>query len=139
MMGIPADLQKLVREREQHRCAYCRTPEFLTVTVFEIDHIIPKHSGGEAKMENLCLACPSCNRYKGAGLTSVDPETGEEIRLFHPRRDRWDEHFAWEEDQTRIVGLTAIGRATIEKLRMNRPQMVRLRALWRRLGIDLSK
>ena len=67
-MGIPADLQKLVREREQHRCAYCRTPEFLTVTVFEIDHIIPKNSGGEAKMENLCLACPSCNRYKGAGF-----------------------------------------------------------------------
>ena len=138
-MGVSSDLQRLVRERERHRCAYCRTPESLTVTIFEIDHIIPKHSGGVTIASNLCLACPSCNRYKGASLTSVDPETDEEVQLFHPRKDRWEEHFAWAEDQTRIVGLTARGRATVEKLRMNRPQMVRLRGLWRRLGIDLTR
>jgi hypothetical protein len=138
-MAVSADLQRLVRERERHQCAYCRTPESLTVTIFEIDHIIPKHSGGATSASNLCLACPSCNRYKGASLASIDPETGEAAQLFHPRKDRWEEHFAWAEDQTRIVGVTAKGRATVEKLRMNRPQMVRLRALWRRLEIDLSK
>jgi hypothetical protein len=31
---------------------------------------------------------------------------------------------------TEVVGLTAVGRATIATLRMNRPAMVRVRRLW---------
>ena len=137
-MAVPPKLQILIRERDRDRCAYCRSPESLTVTRFEIDHIIPKSLGGVSEESNLCLACPSCNRYKGASRTAIDPEIGQEVELFHPRRDRWEEHFAWNANQTRIVGLTPAGRATVEKLRMNRPTLVRLRGLWRRLGIELS-
>jgi len=43
-------------------------------------------------------------------------------------------HFAWSEDATRIIGLTPTGRATVEALQINRPQMVHLRRLWLRMG-----
>ena len=137
-MAVSGSMQDQVRERDQHRCAYCRSFEALTVTSFEIDHIVPKSAGGQTTESNLCLACPTCNRYKGASQTAVDPETGEDVPLFHPRKDRWNEHFAWQDEQTRIVGLTPTGRATVAKLRMNRAQMVRLRGLWRKLGVTLG-
>ena len=38
-----------------------------------------------------------CNLYKGSNLTGIDPETGEIVSLFHPRRDVWIIHFALRE------------------------------------------
>jgi len=109
------------------------------VTRFEIDHIVPVSAGGATEESNLCMACPSCNRYKGAHQTAIDPVSQQNVALFHPRRDVWEEHFAWDEQQIRIIGLTLTGRATIEKLRMNRQSLVRLRTLWRKLGVELEK
>ena len=48
-------------------------------------------------------------------------------KLFHPRRDRWSDHFAWNPDATTVVGLTAIGRATIEALSLNRKGLINQR------------
>jgi hypothetical protein len=42
---------------------------------------------------------------------------GQLVRLFHPRRDVWSDHFARHGD--RILGLTAIGRGTVQLLDMN--------------------
>ena len=42
---------------------------------------------------------------------------GQLVPLFHPRLQKWDEHFAVEGD--RIVGLTPIGCGTVELLNMN--------------------
>ncbi len=42
------------------------------------------------------------------------PLTGRVENLFHPRRDRWHEHFAFQEAY--IKGLTPPGRATVEVL-----------------------
>jgi hypothetical protein len=49
--------------------------------------------------------------------------------LYHPRRDRWDSHFAWREDSTLLVGLTPAGRATVEVLHLYRAGVVILRRL----------
>ena len=49
-------------------------------------------------------------RYKGAGLTAIDPETQTLTPLFNPRVQAWTDHFALM--GTRIVGLTPTGRAT---------------------------
>jgi hypothetical protein len=38
-------------------------------------------------------------------------------------------------DGTRIVGISALGRATVEALQMNHPLIVSTRQLWVRLGI----
>jgi len=61
---FPFPLQRQVRDRFANYCAYCRTAEALTVTTFEFEHITPRSAGGETVLENLCLSCPSCNRYK---------------------------------------------------------------------------
>ena len=52
--------------------------------------------------------------------------------LFHPRNDRWTDHFEWND--TVVVGRTAIGRATVELLAMNHWQRLELRDNLRSLG-----
>ncbi len=83
---IPVELQRQVRSRFIGCCAYCRTSESLTVTTSEFEHIIPRSKGGTTTFENLCLACPSCNRYKATRQTAIDPITQEEVELFHPQK-----------------------------------------------------
>ena len=61
---ISVELQRQIRDKFSDCCAYCLTAEFLTATTFEFEHIIPRANGGETVFENLCLACPSCNRFK---------------------------------------------------------------------------
>jgi hypothetical protein len=131
---IPVELQRRVRKRFRNCCAYCRTAEDLTVAIFEIEHIIPRSAGGETAFENLCLACPTCNRYKSAIVLVLDAVTQSEVPLFHPQSQEWDDHFSWNEDATQIVGLTPTGRATIGALKMNRPQIIRVRRMWVAMG-----
>lgn len=131
---LPADLRHQLRARFANCCAYCRTAEDLTVALFEADHIIPRSAGGERVFENLCLSCPTCNRYKADRTVAVDPETQKEVALFHPHRDVWTGHFSWNHDATEVVALTPIGRATVAALRMNRPQLIRVRRMWVAMG-----
>jgi hypothetical protein len=119
-----------VREHFASRCAYCLTAEDLTVAIFELEHIVPRSTGGETVFQNLCLACPICNRYTSDLTLAKDPVTEMDIRLFHPQQDRWQDHFSWNHDATQILGLTPVGRATVEALKMNRPQMIRVRRMW---------
>jgi len=137
--SISASLRSQVRNLDQDRCAYCQTPEELTVTTFEVDHITPSSAEGETTLDNLCLACPFCNRHKGKRHSATDPETGHSVPLYHPRRHKWSVHFAWSNDTSQIVGLTPTGRATVEALQMNRPRIVRLRQLWAKMGYLLPK
>ena len=96
---------------------------------FEVEHILPLSLGGLTEFENLCLACPTCNRHKSNRVVGITDEALES-RLFHPQRDRWLDHFDWSVNGTLIVGLTNVGAATINLLRMNRLQIVGVRYLW---------
>jgi len=49
------------------------------------------------------------------------------VRLFHPRRDRWVDHFV-ALPSGHIVGINPIGRATEKVLRLNIPDRVKGRA-----------
>lgn len=131
---VPVSLQREVRAQFAGCCAYCHTAEALTVVTFEIEHIRPRGLGGETVLENLCLACPTCNRHKADRTTAPDALSDRDVPLFHPQRDVWAEHLTWSEGATLIAGLTAIGRATIALLRMNRPQLVRVRRMWVTMG-----
>ncbi len=135
---IPVALRREIRKADRGCCAYCHTPEELTVTNFEFDHIIPETLGGKTVFENLCLACPTCNGQKWAHEFGVDPKTGIQTRFFHPRTQVWEEHFVWSQDKEQIIGLTSEGRATVETFTINRVQLVRLRRLWIKLGIILD-
>lgn len=131
---IPVELQRKVRTKFADCCAYCHTAEYLTVTTFEFEHIIPLSAGGETSFENLCLSCPTCNRYKASRQTAIDADTQQNVSLFHPQKQLWSEHFTWSEDATEIIPLTSIGRATISALKMNRSQLIRVRKMWVKLG-----
>ncbi len=61
-----------------------------------------------------------------------DPLTAVIVPLFNPRRHVWSEHFALIEDGWYVVGITAIGRATAARLRLNRQIYVRQRRLLRK-------
>ena len=101
---------------------------------FQIDHIIAKKHDGTDDDDNLCLACYECNIYKGSNVATLDPETGNATKLFHPRQQYWDNHFSINDD-ARILGLTLEGRATIRVLRINDEERVKQRLgemlLWR--------
>ena len=64
----------------------------------------------------------------------INPITEELIPFFSPQLQVWKDHFAWNEDASEIMGLTDIGRVTIEALKMNRLQLVRVRKMWFKLG-----
>ena len=127
-MAVGQVLRRLVTERARGRCEYCQTAQLIVVEM-EVDHITPEAAGGATDLDNLCLTCVGCNGFKLAFQAGTDPETGEEVSLFHPRQQRWDEHFGWSADGAEIAGLTPAGRATIARLRMNRERMVAARRL----------
>jgi hypothetical protein len=94
---------------------------------FSVEHIIPLVKGGTHDLENLAWSCQGCNSRKYVSIEALDAVTGQTVPLYHPRRDRWFVHFAWNEDYTLVIGLTATGRATLEKLQLNRLGVVNLR------------
>ena len=100
-------------------CEYCVIAEEDTWFGCEVDHIISEKHGGKTEPENLALACVTCNRAKGSDIASVTEE-GALVGLFHPRRHEWAEHLGREGE--RIIGRTAIGRATVRLLKLNAPE-----------------
>jgi len=117
--------ERAVRHRANDRCEYRRVPAAAYVTPFQIDHVVAVQHGGASDLGNLALACYHCNLHKGPNIASVDPESGVLVALFHPRKDVWADHFKW--DGPRIVGRSAVGRATVRVLAMNDPDAVAVR------------
>ncbi len=131
---IPKALRDLITTQGQRRCGYCLTQEAVVGTPMEIDHLIPESLGGRTEEDNLWLACSLCNDHKGERVAALDPQSGEVVRLFDPRRQHWADHFVWIDNGTVIHGLTATGRATILALNLNRPALVRARRAWVSIG-----
>jgi hypothetical protein len=119
-----------VAERAGHRCEYCHAPEAVFNLPFEVEHIVPTSRGGPDDESNLALACRACNLHKSDQQAGVDETTREVARLFHPRRDRWDEHFRVQSEDGAIEGLTSIGSVTVACLRMNRGIQREARRSW---------
>jgi hypothetical protein len=120
-------LQMFVRQRARYRCEYCQMPSSIDPLAFQIDHIIAQKHRGETVPANLALSCFRRNVHKGPNIAGIDPATGHIVPLFHPRNDRWEEHFRW--DGSLLVGLTSTGRATIEVLEINHALRVEFREI----------
>jgi hypothetical protein len=133
-MRIPPSMRQKLAEECRHRCSYCLMTEANTGIPMTVDHITPVSKGGETSPANLCLACYRCNEFKADQTEAEDPLTGEIVPLFNPRTQAWAEHFVWSPDGTRIIGLTAIGRATVVALQMNDALRVAARQRWVSVG-----
>ncbi len=129
---IPAALRAIVRRRARGHYEYCGIHEDDVIAPHEPDHVIAGQHGGHTTAKNLAFACHHCNRFKGTNIASVDPESGQSVFLFNPRRDKWLEHFKLENG--RIIGLTVTGRATALLLKMNLPERIESRELLQRAG-----
>ena len=125
MTYISAELRRLVYERANGCCEYCRMNVADRLLPYEIDHIISEKHGGATDADNLCLACYRCNGYKGSDIASSDPDTGAATYLFHPRRQNWIDHFKL--DASLLKPLTPEGRVTVFLLRLNAPIQVEQR------------
>ncbi len=123
--NISARLRRLVVRRARNRCEYCGLSQEGQEATFHVDHVVPVKAGGSDAGDNLALACVSCSLRKAARQTALDPESGQEVALFNPRRDLWHDHFRWH--GVRLFGLAATGRATIKALEMNRPLIIAIR------------
>jgi len=130
MPRISRELRVLVRARARDRCEYCHSPQALIMGRLQIDHVLPVAKGGENEEDNLCLACELCNQHKWTQTEAPDPQTGIVVNLFNPRNQRWDEHFVWSADGSQVIGVTPIGRATVEALRLNTELAQTVRRNW---------
>jgi len=123
---MDARTRALVRRRAADACEYCRIPQSATPIIpFHVEHVTALQHGGTDDIDQLALACDRCNAYKGPNLASVDPDSGSIVLLYHPRLDKWDDHFAFRGGE--VVGMTPTGRATVRLLNMNAPRRVELR------------
>jgi len=127
-MTVPAESRAFIRTAYGGRCGYCGVSETAVGGELEIDHFHPAAAGGSDDDENLVYACTACNRFKGEyAPASGAPET---LRLLHPKRDHPEAHI-FEMVQGRLSGLTARGWFHIQRLHLNRIQLVEMRGLRR--------
>lgn len=127
MNHMDAATRRTVRERAGHRCEYCGLHQDQSpLAALHVEHILPKKHGGTDELDNLALACIDCNLHKGSNVAGYDPETEALTELFHPRRHVWTDHFEWQ--GIVIVGVTAIGRTTVEVLNLNSDEQLQLRS-----------
>lgn len=125
----------LVSSRARHAREYCHAPEIVFNLPFEVEHVTPLARSGQTTEDNLALSCRSCNLYKSDHVSAVDEQMGQEVGLFNPRRDVWQEHFSLVLETGEIDGLTPCGRATVTRLRINSAAQVEARKSWIRLGL----
>ena len=133
---ISAELRQTIADRAKQLCEYCLIAEADTFYGCEVDHIISVKHGGSSEADNLAYACAPCNRAKGSDVGSI-ARTGEFIRFFNPRTDRWAEHFRL--DGATIQPLTLIGEVTTRIFGFNETARLHEREEMIRFGIYPSE
>jgi hypothetical protein len=105
-----------------------------TRSLFHVDHIVPTARWSEFlegtllveplasdraanHIDNFAWSCPHCNT--GKGDRTEGRVSSSRFRLFHPRRDRWEDHFVLTGGYLIIEGVTEIGKSTAKVLGFN--------------------
>ncbi len=122
------EIRATVREAYGRCCGYCGVSEVWVGGELEIDHFCPQRHGGTDTLDNLVYACTICNRFKSDYCPTADAPEG--LWLLHPGQDDLSAHLL-ETADSRLVGLTPRGWFHIDRLRLNRPQLIDLRQLRR--------
>lgn len=128
-------LYQLIAQDAGGQCGYCRAPQGALPYRLEVEHLLPISRGGSDERDNLWRSCHKCNKLRSNRVAGIDPVTRVEARLFNPRRDDWNHHFAHHRDGVYIVGRTAIGRATVAALQLNDAYHLSARGVWIVAGI----
>ncbi|MBD2112004.1 MULTISPECIES: HNH endonuclease [Cyanophyceae] len=132
--SLSSSQKQAVARRASGCCEYCLCQVKYSPDPFSIEHIIPRSKGSDDSLENLALACQGCNNRKYVQPQAYDPVIGYIVPLYNPRQHQWQEHFVWSQDLTLMLGITPTGRATVDKLALNREGIVNLRRVLAALG-----
>jgi hypothetical protein len=127
------EYKKYLRRDFLFSCAYCTTTESEAQALrFTIDHYEPRSVRPELEnqYQNLMYACDQCNMLKGSRCPTQEMRDADR-RFFRPDKDVRSEHFGV--DNSEVKGTTEVGRFTTVAVDLNRPTLVRLRELRRRL------
>ena len=136
---IPIKIKREVIRLANGYCEYCLYPENYASDYFHFDHIISVIEGGTSELFNIARCCGRCNTIKNQKINHFDPFTGQITPLFNPRSALWTDHFYWGDDYLLIYGETAIGRATVDFLQLNRQNVVNLRQVLKDIGLHPPK
>jgi hypothetical protein len=131
---ITGEHKRAVADRAKGCCEYCWSQALFSPDPFSVEHIVPRSRGGTSELSNLALSCQGCNNRKYTSIEALDRVTGEVMSLYHPRLQPWSDHFTWNQNYLLILGLSPTGRATIEKLQLNRIGVINLRRILRAFG-----
>ena len=115
-----ASQRERIRQRYAHSCGYCGVHESDVGATLTVDHHHSTIHGGTNNDENLIYCCPRCNEHKGAYWHEVHVPY---IRLLHPLEDNLTLHLR-EHQNSQLTGETPEGRFYIQRLRLNRPQLI---------------
>jgi hypothetical protein len=121
-MTFPAELLAQVRQRANFACEYCGVTETDSAGQLTVDHYRPQTRGGTDELGNLLYCCYRCNLYKG----DYWPAQPEDLSLWNPRLDSRETHLLLLADG-KLYPLSASGRFTLQRLRLNRPELVAYR------------
>lgn len=113
--------------KQNKRCAYCRIHVPLACVPMHREHIVYKdeHPQWMFLPENLCVACPTCNEFKGTTEVLDDPQSttypkeSAGFKIIHPMYDKYSEHIELVGDVL-YKGKTNKGIFTIETCRLYR-------------------
>jgi hypothetical protein len=92
---------------------------------FHIEDVIPRVHGGASDLDNLALACPSCNLHEADRVSSTVENDSAVVALFHPRKDVWSDHFEWDDYQ--LLGKSDVGLLTIQLFNPNHERRIKIR------------
>lgn len=94
------NFRKDMYKKQNELCVYCRIHSPSACVPMHIEHIVykDKHPQWMFLPENLCIACPLCNEYKGTSevltnpQTKIYPKTSNGFKIIHPLYDIYSEH-----------------------------------------------
>lgn len=132
--SISSLIKEQVAERAKHLCEYCKCPRAYAPGPFDVEHIHPLSRNGSNNLDNLAYSCSGCNGHKYNKVEAIDPVRENNVALFHPRQNKWMNHFTWSNDGLLVIGITSKGRATIDLLKLNRKELLNIRRLLQLVG-----
>ena len=117
----------IVYNRANGCCEYCKIPSDYSNDTYTLEHTLDFSKGGSDDLRNIAYACGTCNANKRDYSTAFDSVTNSQVPIYNPREQNWGEHFVWSDDFCSIIVTTAIGRATVDLLKLNSKALRNLR------------
>jgi HNH endonuclease len=126
------DSREELRRLYQFCCGYCGTSEVDIGAALTVDHFHPRSHGEADDPINWVYCYHACNEFKGEYWQPGSPH-----RILHPLHDDLSASIV-EEADGRLRGLTETGVFHIQRLHLNRPQLIAPR-LARRINMEVRR